>query len=75
MALHSTISRVTERIVARSAEGRGRYLARMQAACARGPARAHLSCSGQAHAYAASGADKDALAGGAAGNLGDRHRL
>ena len=70
MALHSTISRVTERIVARSAEGRGRYLARMQAACARGPARAHLACSGQAHAYAASGTDKDALAGGAAGNLG-----
>ncbi|MCL4162224.1 UNVERIFIED_CONTAM: hypothetical protein GTU68_061749, partial [Idotea baltica] len=42
----------------------------MAAAKSKGPARAHLSCSGQAHAYAASGTDKDNLATKSAGNLG-----
>lgn len=65
-----TVRRVTDRIIARSEATRSAYLARMAAARSKGPARAHLSCSGQAHAYAASGADKDALAGGSKGNLG-----
>ncbi|KUJ76907.1 phosphogluconate dehydratase [Ruegeria marisrubri] len=65
-----TVRRVTDRIIARSEATRNPYLDRMAAAHSKGPARAHLSCSGQAHAYAASGADKDALAGGSAGNLG-----
>ena len=46
------------------------YLEQMRAAQGKGPARARLSCSGQAHAYAASGEDKDALAQTSAGNLG-----
>ncbi|MBO9429488.1 phosphogluconate dehydratase [Sulfitobacter sp. R18_1] len=70
MTLHSTIDRVTDRIIARSEATRRPYLDRMEAARAKGPARAHLSCSGQAHAYAASGADKDRLASTSAGNLG-----
>lgn len=70
MALNSTLDRVTQRISARSAPTRDAYLARMAAAKSSGPARAHLSCSGQAHAYAASGPDKDGLATGSAGNLG-----
>ena len=70
MKLNDTIARVTDRIIARSAPTRGLYLARVAQAAAKGPARAHLSCSGQAHAYAASGEDKDHLATGTAGNLG-----
>ncbi|PSL20150.1 phosphogluconate dehydratase [Shimia abyssi] len=70
MALHDTVQKVTDRIIERSADSRGTYLARMDAARSKGPARAHLSCSGQAHAYAGAGADQDALATGGAGNLG-----
>ncbi len=65
-----TVRRVTDRIIARSEATRTPYLDRMAAARSKGPARAHLSCSGQAHAYAASGADKHALTGVSAGNLG-----
>ncbi|MFD3190135.1 phosphogluconate dehydratase [Sedimentitalea sp. HM32M-2] len=70
MTLQSRVLQVTDRIVARSADSRAQYLARMDAARRRGPARAHLSCSGQAHAFAAAGPDQAALAGGSAGNLG-----
>ncbi|MDT8326777.1 MAG: phosphogluconate dehydratase [Roseovarius sp.] len=70
MSLHPTLARVTERIIERSRASRAPYLARMATAKAKGPARAHLSCSGQAHAYAASGQDKDRLATQSAGNLG-----
>ncbi|TDK49629.1 phosphogluconate dehydratase [Antarcticimicrobium luteum] len=70
MTVHPTIVDVTERIVARSRTSRSAYLARMRAARDQGPARAHLSCSGQAHAYAGAGADQAALATGHAGNLG-----
>ncbi|PVA09601.1 phosphogluconate dehydratase [Pelagivirga sediminicola] len=70
MALNPVLARVTEQIITRSAPTRAAYLARMRAARSKGPARAHLSCSGQAHAYAASDdADKAALAAGSAGNL------
>lgn len=68
--LNETVRQVTDRIIARSADTRSVYLERMAAARRKGPSRAHLSCSGQAHAYAASGPDKDALAEGTAGNLG-----
>ena len=64
MALHDTVARVTDRIVARSAASRAAYLERMRIAGDRGPARAHLSCSGQAHAYAAAGEDQAKLAEG-----------
>lgn len=70
MTLNSTIDRVTERIRERSAVLRSDYLARIAVAVAQGPARAHLSCGNQAHAYAAMEADKAALAAGRAPNLG-----
>jgi len=70
MTLHPTVKSVTDRIIERSAPTRADYLERMRVAQGKGPARAHLSCSGQAHAYAASGEDKDALAQTSAGNLG-----
>ncbi len=70
MKLNQTIRRVTDRIIERSADTRGHYLARMGDAGRKGPARAHLSCSGQAHAYAGAGADQASLATQSAGNLG-----
>ncbi|QCO56762.1 phosphogluconate dehydratase (plasmid) [Pseudorhodobacter turbinis] len=70
MTLNSTIDRVTDRIRERSAGLRGDYLTRMAAAVAKGPARAHLSCGNQAHAYAAMTGDKDALVAERAPNLG-----
>ena len=70
MTLNPTLERVTKRVIARSEATRKPYLDRMAQAAEKGPARAHLSCSGQAHAYAASGQDKTALVGGTAGNLG-----
>ena len=70
MALHPTVEKVTARIEARSRDLRASYLDRMRRAAEEGPARAHLSCGNQAHAYAAMGADKDALAGGKVPNLG-----
>ncbi len=70
MKLNATIAAVTERIINRSALTRSAYLERMRAAASKGPARAHLSCSGQAHTYAAAGEDQEALASGTAGHLG-----
>jgi phosphogluconate dehydratase len=70
MTLNSTIDRVTDRIRQRSAKSRWDYLARMAAAVAQGPARAHLSCGNQAHAYAAMTGDKGALVADRVANLG-----
>ncbi|APX12680.1 phosphogluconate dehydratase [Tateyamaria omphalii] len=70
MPLHPTLQRVTERVIDRSAPTRRRYLDRMAAAKSQGPARAHLSCSGQAHAFAAAGPDQSRLAEASVGNLG-----
>ena len=70
MALHPTITDVTARIVERSRDSRAAYLDRIRQAGEDGPARAHLSCGNQAHAYAAMGPDKDSLVGGRAPNLG-----
>ena len=70
MPLNATIARVTDRIRARSEGPRGAYLDRMARAAAAGPARAHLSCGNQAHAYAAMGGDKPALAAARAPNIG-----
>lgn len=53
MKLDATLQAVTDRIQARSAQTRGDYMARMEAAALDGPRRAHLSCGNQAHAYAA----------------------
>ncbi|CUH42143.1 phosphogluconate dehydratase [Ruegeria atlantica] len=68
--VHSVITDVTQRIIDRSAELRGPHIERMEHARSKGPARAHLSCSGQAHAYAGAGEDQQAMATDTAGNLG-----
>lgn len=70
MALNSTIERVTDRIIKRSEASRAKYLAHMKTAADKGPRRAHLTCGNQAHAYAAMGADKDALVQERAPNIG-----
>ncbi len=70
MSVKQDLQAVTDRIIERSAAPREAYLERMQAAVNKGPSRGHLSCSGQAHAYAAAGADQDNLALGQSGNLG-----
>jgi phosphogluconate dehydratase len=70
MSLNSTIDRVTDRIRERSAAGRDRYLAQIAEAVKAGPARAHLSCGNQAHAYAAMTTDKSALASARLPNIG-----
>ncbi|MGP9789369.1 phosphogluconate dehydratase [Roseinatronobacter sp. NSM] len=70
MPINSGIEAVTDRIRNRSAARRGQYMDRMRAAAEAGPARAHLSCGNQAHAYAAMEGDKDTLATSRAPNLG-----
>lgn len=70
MRLNKTLVEVTNRITARSTPTRRAYLDRMAAAAGKGPARTHLSCSGQAHAYAATGVDQDRLATAETGHLG-----
>ena len=70
MPLDPRLEAITDRIRARSRPRRDAYLARVAAAAEAGPARAHLSCGNQAHAYAATGPDKDRLAAGRAPNLG-----
>ena len=70
MALNPTIAAVTDRIRKRSEEARGTYMDVMTRAASQGPRRGHISCSGQAHAYAAMGDQKAALAQGKVANVG-----
>ncbi|MEO8530585.1 MAG: phosphogluconate dehydratase, partial [Deltaproteobacteria bacterium] len=70
MAVNPVLAQVTEAIRARSQAERDKYLNRLEIQKKQGPARAHLSCSGQAHAYAASGADKARLADVRQPNIG-----
>ncbi|PPB81661.1 6-phosphogluconate dehydratase [Albidovulum inexpectatum] len=70
MPLNPRLAEITERIVKRSAEGRAAYLERLRHYADKGPARAHLSCGNQAHAYAAMLEDKERLAEGRAPNIG-----
>lgn len=70
MTVHSTISTVTEKLIARSKASRSLYLSRMEEAVARRPQRKALGCANIAHAFAACGAhDKNALRNGDAPNL------
>ncbi|MFC4729675.1 phosphogluconate dehydratase [Coralloluteibacterium thermophilus] len=70
-ALHPKLVEVTDRIRRRSAESRRAYLAMIEAARARGPARGRLSCANLAHGFAACGPqDKEKLRGGVTPNLG-----
>ncbi|MCF1710086.1 phosphogluconate dehydratase [Tabrizicola sp. J26] len=70
MTLDRTIARVTDRIRARSEDRRGLYLERLRKSVSDGPVRAHLACGNQAHAFAAMGEDKEALAEGRNPNIG-----
>ena len=70
MPLHPMLARVTDRIRERSLTSRAAYLDRIAKDQAQGPARAHLSCGNQAHAYAAMGGDKPALTAARAPNIG-----
>ena len=70
MTLHPKIAEVTDRIRERSHASRGLYLARMGKAVSDGPARSHLSCGNQAHAYAAMDEDKSTLVATRAPNIG-----
>jgi phosphogluconate dehydratase len=52
-ALDATIDAVTEKIRLRSEKNRAHYLRRIEAAIENGPVRKALSCTNQAHAFAA----------------------
>lgn len=68
--MNPIVQMVTDRIKARSAKRRTLYLSRMKDAAHKGPARAHLGCGNQAHAYAAMAHDQNNLAQGRAANIG-----
>ncbi|MEL7459838.1 MAG: phosphogluconate dehydratase [Pseudomonadota bacterium] len=70
MDLNPSLKAVTDRIIERSKDTRQRYLDKIARAAEAGPARGHLSCGNQAHAYAAMGGDKDALVADQAANIG-----
>ncbi|MCB1382229.1 MAG: dihydroxy-acid dehydratase, partial [Notoacmeibacter sp.] len=71
MTVIAAIEAITERIRERSAQSRGAYLARIDAAAQQGVHRSVLGCANLAHGFAACGiADKAALAGDTVPNLG-----
>lgn len=71
MSVHSIVSAVTEKIIARSKPTRERYLARIDAAVSSQPKRKALGCANIAHGFAACGPhDKNQLRSGAGPNLG-----
>ena len=70
MALNPVVARVTDRIVARSAETRAAYLDLITRAREQGLNRPQLSCGNLAHGFAASGTDKPAIRAGRAMNIG-----
>ena len=70
MTLNARLNAVTNRIIARSAQARARYLTQMMEARSECPKRTHLSCGNQAHAYAPMEFDKKALVTGRGVNVG-----
>ena len=70
MTIQPKLAEITDRIRLRSKDSRETYLGNMARAAAEGPRRAHLTCGNQAHAYAAMGQDKDALAAAKSPNIG-----
>jgi phosphogluconate dehydratase len=70
MTLHPAVAAVTDRIVARSADSRRRYLDFIAFEAERGLNRQRLSCSNLAHAFAAAQVDKPAIREGRAFNIG-----
>ena len=69
MTLHPKVAEVTERIIAKSREGRGRYLDLIDRQREEGTRRSVLSCGNLAHAFAASGEDKATIRQARATNL------
>jgi len=70
MSVTSTVSAVTEKLVARSLPTRRRYLERIAAAASNTPKRRSLGCANIAHGFAACGTgDKEQLRNGAGPNL------
>ncbi len=67
--LHPAVAKVTARIVARSQDGRRRYLELMDREAEKFPNRNALSCSNLAHGFAASLGDKPAIKSGRGPNL------
>src|SRR5271156_5433927 len=68
--LNARVGDVTERIITRSRPSRQTYLARIDSAAAKGPARKRLGCPIFAHGFAACAAgDKEALREGTGPNL------
>ncbi len=61
MALHPTISSVTDRIIERSRPTRRRYLDLMAEQKERGISRPRMSCGNFAHGFAAAGEDKESI--------------
>ncbi len=70
MSLHPVVEKVTERIIARSAESRKAYLDLIDRARDAGVHRPTLSCGNLAHGFAASGEDKPLIRSGKAMNMG-----
>ncbi|NML94063.1 phosphogluconate dehydratase [Novosphingobium sp. TW-4] len=70
MALHPTVAKVTDRIVARSRDSRAAYLDLIARQRDAGLNRPQLSCGNLAHGFAASGEDKPVLRAGKAMNIG-----
>ena len=70
MALHPIVARVTDRVIARSAQPRAAYLDLIARARDGGLNRPQLSCGNLAHGFAAAGDDKPAIRGGKAMNIG-----
>ncbi len=71
MTVHSIVSAVTEKIIARSTASRGRYLQRIESAASSQPKRKALGCANIAHGFAACGPhDKNELRNGTGANLG-----
>ncbi len=69
MSLHPAVAAVTERVIARSAASRGRYLDLMERERASGARREALACGNLAHGFAAAGEDKAVIRAGRAMNL------
>ena len=68
--LNARVGEVTKRIAERGRPSRQAYLARIDAAVAKGPARKRLGCANFAHGFAACAAgDKEALREGTGANL------
>lgn len=70
MALHPTVAKVTDRIVARSRDTRAAYLDLIDRSREAGVNRPKLTCGNLAHGFAAAGDDKLALRDGKALNIG-----